>query len=147
MNNLSIRKVNQLKNKKKKGFTLIELIIVIAIIAILAVIALPKFAEIRENANVKADIASAKAIQSAVSVAVTNGTTGFELGSDSTHPNVIDATELKAVVNGGVVPAPKAKAIKAASGTFSAEIDSDGNVKVKAGTVEVLPDPDAPYNS
>ena len=43
MNNLSIRKMNELSKKKKKGFTLVELIIVIAIIAILAAIAIPKF--------------------------------------------------------------------------------------------------------
>lgn len=42
MINLSIRKKNELAKKKKKGFTLIELIIVIAIIAILAAIALPR---------------------------------------------------------------------------------------------------------
>ena len=57
----------KLQNKSKKsGFTLIELIIVIAIIAILAAIALPKFGQVRENANKKSDIANAKDIQSAV---------------------------------------------------------------------------------
>ena len=58
MNNLSIKKMTELSKKKKKGFTLIELIIVIAIIAILAAMAIPKFGAIRENANVKADIAT-----------------------------------------------------------------------------------------
>ncbi|MDU7886073.1 MAG: prepilin-type N-terminal cleavage/methylation domain-containing protein, partial [Clostridium perfringens] len=46
--------------KKKKGFTLIELIIVIAIIAILAAIAIPNFLSIQRKSRVKADIASAK---------------------------------------------------------------------------------------
>ena len=66
MNNLSIRKMNEVSKKKKKGFTLIELIIVIAIIAILAAMAIPKFGAVRENANVKADIATAKNIATTV---------------------------------------------------------------------------------
>ncbi|MBB6623421.1 prepilin-type N-terminal cleavage/methylation domain-containing protein [Clostridium gasigenes] len=55
------------KKKKSKGFTLIELIIVIAIIAILAAIAIPKFGEVKKNANLKADIANAKSIANSVS--------------------------------------------------------------------------------
>lgn len=66
--------INNLKNKKKKGFTLIELIIVIAIIAILAVIAIPKFGAVRKNANASADIANAKQIQNAVSIVIADGT-------------------------------------------------------------------------
>ncbi|WP_415337503.1 prepilin-type N-terminal cleavage/methylation domain-containing protein, partial [Clostridium perfringens] len=45
---MSLRK----QNKKKKGFTLIELIIVIAIIAILAAIAIPNFLSIQRKARV-----------------------------------------------------------------------------------------------
>ena len=68
--------VNNLKNKKKKkGFTLIELIIVIAIIAILAAVAIPKFGEVRKNANRNADIANAKQIQSAVSLVIADNKT------------------------------------------------------------------------
>ena len=58
------------KKTKAKGFTLIELIIVIAIIAILAAVALPKFMEIREDANVKADVSNAKNIHTAVATLV-----------------------------------------------------------------------------
>ena len=56
--------------KKKKGFTLIELIIVIAIIAILAAIAIPNFLSIQRKSRVKADIASAKTIYDATSALV-----------------------------------------------------------------------------
>ncbi|WP_045143820.1 prepilin-type N-terminal cleavage/methylation domain-containing protein [Clostridium butyricum] len=146
MNQLVLKKKNELM-KKKKGFTLVELIIVIAIIAILAVIAIPKFAEIRENANVKADISSAKAIQSAVAVAVTNDQSGFELSTTDT-PNTVSVANLQSVINGGVIPTAKAKEVK--GGTFSASIDKNGNVKVSATkdttTLQILPTPVAPYN-
>lgn len=41
--------MNKLRNKKLKGFTLIELIVVIAILAILAAIAIPKYKESRQK--------------------------------------------------------------------------------------------------
>ena len=61
------------QNKKKKGFTLIELIIVIAIIAILAAIAIPNFLSIQRKSRVKADIASAKTIYHATSALISEG--------------------------------------------------------------------------
>ena len=59
--------------KRKKGFTLIELIIVIAIIAILAAIAIPNFLAIQRKARVKADIATAKNIYDATATMITEG--------------------------------------------------------------------------
>lgn len=73
--------INNVKNKKKKkGFTLIELIIVIAIIAILAAIAIPKFGEVRKNANINSDIANAKQIQSAVSLVIADNKASTDTG-------------------------------------------------------------------
>ncbi|MBB6697841.1 prepilin-type N-terminal cleavage/methylation domain-containing protein [Clostridium algidicarnis] len=51
------------ERKKKKGFTLIELIIVLAIIAIIAAIAIPNFAKVRTESKVKADKQSAESIR------------------------------------------------------------------------------------
>lgn len=66
---MSIKK----QNKKKKGFTLIELIVVIAIIAILAAIAIPNFLSIQRKSRVKADVASAKSIYDATSALIAEG--------------------------------------------------------------------------
>lgn len=51
------------ERKKKKGFTLIELIIVLAIIAIIAAIAIPNFTKVRADSKVKADTQSAETIR------------------------------------------------------------------------------------
>lgn len=51
--------------KKRKGFTIIELIIVIAMLGILAVIYLPRFAGATDEARKSADLSSAAAIANA----------------------------------------------------------------------------------
>lgn len=49
--------------KKKKGFTLIELIIVLAVMAIIALIAIPNFNSVKENSKKKADLRSCETIE------------------------------------------------------------------------------------
>ena len=113
MNNLSIRKMTEVSKKKKKGFTLIELIIVIAIIAILAAIAIPKFGEIRSNANSKADMATAKNIATSVAAKIANGDTVLS-GS---------ASSLSLNIDGGITP-------KVGTHSFYVEVTTGGNIVV-----------------
>ena len=50
-----------MKNTKKKGFTIVELVIVIAVIAILAAVAIPTFTSVITKANESAALQQAKA--------------------------------------------------------------------------------------
>ena len=130
--------MNKMNKKKKKGFTLIELIIVIAIIAILAAIALPKFMDVREKSNIKADVSNAKNIQLVVASLVADD----KLATSATFSLPTtggDATQTLIQGKLQTVPAGKAKLHKAAQ--FSVTISGEGNVVISLGSEQVYPAP------
>ena len=61
--------------KKRKGFTLIEMVIVITIIGILSSIAVTKYSSIQENAKKNADYATAANLATAAMIAISDGET------------------------------------------------------------------------
>ncbi|GAA0752439.1 prepilin-type N-terminal cleavage/methylation domain-containing protein [Clostridium sartagoforme] len=128
---------NTNNKKKKKGFTLIELIIVIAIIAILAAIAIPKFGEVRKNANVKSDVANAKTIANAVTALIAED----KLTVPTTTALTIDSTEDDE--DSGKIEAylQNVPTVKSVSGTtnFTVEIKAGGGVIVKGGDITFFP--------
>lgn len=79
--------------RKRKGFTLIELIVVIAILAILAAIAVPAFLGSLNRAKWNSDTASARVIVSAYQVYVAEGGTlqsGTNVAPTFLIPNYLD---------------------------------------------------------
>ena len=57
-----------LTRKKKKGFTLIELIVVVAILAILAAVAIPNFVSLQSRAKQGVDVGNASTIAGAINI-------------------------------------------------------------------------------
>lgn len=118
MRNLSIRKMNGLLKGKKTGFTLVELIIVIAIIAILAAIAIPKFGEMRDNANRKADLATGKNIATVVAAKLADGEAIATYDGQTATATLIN-------VDGSLTPKVTGKT------GFVIQVDAAGNITVE----------------
>lgn len=112
--------------KKKKGFTLIELVIVIAIIAILISIAAMKYSSTNLAAEAAAHNANVKVLKSA----------GILYLIDNPNPESgISLENLKDYIEGGKIPKP-AKHLEGYD-SFTVEASDDGDVTVKPGPVKV----------
>ncbi|MBI6873865.1 prepilin-type N-terminal cleavage/methylation domain-containing protein [Clostridium aciditolerans] len=149
-----------LLKKKKKGFTLIELIVVIAIIAIISLIAIPKVMGYQDDAKKKADIANAKTIANVAATEITNGHIAppdgglnIEIKSGYTRP-ANDAVASTDVTAGGYITSslqsiPTMQFSTNAKKDFWISITKDGTVTVydsSAHTNELFPAPNGIYN-
>lgn len=82
-----LTKLHETRNKKKKGFTLVELIVVLVILAILAALLIPALTGYIDNANEKKVTAEARTALMAVQTVVsdtygTEGSTTALVGDD-----------------------------------------------------------------
>lgn len=113
--------------KKKKGFTLIELIIVIAILALLIAIAIPRYQRSNLSAQATAHNANVRVIKNAAIL----------YSMDKPTEGTIKLDDLKPYLESGEVPKP-AKAL-GEDASFTVKVQ-DGNIIVEPGMVKVSND-------
>lgn len=102
-------------NKKRRGFTLIELVMVVAILGTLSSIALVKFTDVGKESKINSDYITASNIATATKLAINDGV------SDIT----VDKLSKEGYIEG--TPKPQSE-----EGGFVVSIDN-GNINVKVG--------------
>ncbi|MEN2259023.1 prepilin-type N-terminal cleavage/methylation domain-containing protein [Paraclostridium benzoelyticum] len=68
--------------KKRRGFTLIELVIVVAILGVLSSVALVKFGDVEKNSKINADYVTANNIATAAKIAINSDVSEDEISID-----------------------------------------------------------------
>lgn len=112
----------QTLKKKKKGFTLLELLVVLAILAILIAIAIPVYKNQKEKAAITAHNANVRVLETALE------------SYKQDHGKLPDELDIDELVEGGYIK----KVPKVPSGVFkgSTEYGMDENGNITPGEVD-----------
>lgn len=122
---MSVKNSKFFNRKKRRGFTLVEVMITVTLIAILSSMAMLSYSKAQEKAKVNIDYATAANIATAAQVAATNGETEISVES---------------LVSGGYLQStPQVQ--QSSGGSFEVTVANDGKVTVNIGNTQYYPKP------